>query len=246
MYCRCRLVIRVPGYRSRGSGFDYRCYQIFWVAVGLERGPLSLVRINEERLKEKVAAPVCRNEINGRSDPLRWPRPLKRKVGTSFTGSGGRSISIVGFRPKGYGVCLFCFIISVLPNKKQKSKLRGIKSTSELYRLSDRHLLTKFDANFCGYRGVAWSPTILRNSHCFVLVIINTALLLGAPMLSTWWVKISTYFQLEQFLSMIFALKIVNGIELNYYCYMLVAYRNDWTVFLKELGKGRFCGNGSL
>jgi hypothetical protein len=28
------------------------------VAVGLERGPLSLVRINEELLERKIAAPV--------------------------------------------------------------------------------------------------------------------------------------------------------------------------------------------
>ena len=38
------LVIRVSGYRYRGLGFDSRRYQIFWVVVGLERGPLSLVR----------------------------------------------------------------------------------------------------------------------------------------------------------------------------------------------------------
>jgi hypothetical protein len=42
------LVVRVPGYRSRGPGFDSRCYQIFWEVVGLERGPLSRVRIIEE------------------------------------------------------------------------------------------------------------------------------------------------------------------------------------------------------
>jgi hypothetical protein len=47
-----------PGYKSRGPGFDSRRYQILCVAVGLERGPLSLVRINEELLEKKVAAPV--------------------------------------------------------------------------------------------------------------------------------------------------------------------------------------------
>jgi hypothetical protein len=41
-----------PGYRSRGSGFDSRRYQIFWV-VGPEWGPLSLVRITEELLEWK-------------------------------------------------------------------------------------------------------------------------------------------------------------------------------------------------
>jgi hypothetical protein len=41
-----------------GLGFDsWRC-QIVCVAVGLERGPLSLVRINEELLERKITAPV--------------------------------------------------------------------------------------------------------------------------------------------------------------------------------------------
>jgi hypothetical protein len=52
------LVVRVPGYRSRGPGFDSRHYQIFLEVVGLERGSLSLVRIIEELLERKVAAPV--------------------------------------------------------------------------------------------------------------------------------------------------------------------------------------------
>jgi hypothetical protein len=47
----CGLVARVPGYRSRGTGYDSRRYQIFWKVVGLERGPLSLVRIIEELLE---------------------------------------------------------------------------------------------------------------------------------------------------------------------------------------------------
>jgi hypothetical protein len=38
---------RVSGYRTRGPGFDSRCFQIFWEAVGLERGPLSLVSTRE-------------------------------------------------------------------------------------------------------------------------------------------------------------------------------------------------------
>ena len=47
----CGLVVGVSGYRYRGPGFDPRRYQIFWVVVGLERGPLSLVRSNEELLE---------------------------------------------------------------------------------------------------------------------------------------------------------------------------------------------------
>jgi hypothetical protein len=54
----CGLLFRVPGYKSRNPGFDSRLYQIFWDVVSLERGPLSLVRIIEELLERKVAAPV--------------------------------------------------------------------------------------------------------------------------------------------------------------------------------------------
>jgi hypothetical protein len=48
--CLCGLVVRVSGYRSRGPGFYSRCFQIFWEAVGLEWGPLSLMRTTEELL----------------------------------------------------------------------------------------------------------------------------------------------------------------------------------------------------
>jgi hypothetical protein len=44
----CGLVVTVPGYSSGGPEFDSRRYHILCVAVGLERYPLSLVRINEE------------------------------------------------------------------------------------------------------------------------------------------------------------------------------------------------------
>jgi hypothetical protein len=54
----CGLVVRVPGYRSKGPGFDSRRYQIFWEVVGLERGPLNLMRIIEELLERTVATPV--------------------------------------------------------------------------------------------------------------------------------------------------------------------------------------------
>jgi hypothetical protein len=49
----CGLVVRVPGYRSRGPGFDSQRYKIFLEVMGLERGPLSLVRIIEELLEWK-------------------------------------------------------------------------------------------------------------------------------------------------------------------------------------------------
>jgi hypothetical protein len=37
----------------RGPGFNSRRHQIFWKVVGLERGPLSLMRIIEELLEWK-------------------------------------------------------------------------------------------------------------------------------------------------------------------------------------------------
>jgi hypothetical protein len=56
--CLCGVMVRVPGSGSRGPGFNSRRYQIFCKIVGLERGPLSLVRIVEELLERKVAAPA--------------------------------------------------------------------------------------------------------------------------------------------------------------------------------------------
>jgi hypothetical protein len=53
----CGIVVTVPGC-SEVMGSIPRRYQIFWVAVGLERGPLSLVSINKELLERKVAAKV--------------------------------------------------------------------------------------------------------------------------------------------------------------------------------------------
>jgi hypothetical protein len=44
----CGVVVRVPGYRFRGPGFDSWRYQIFLKVVGLERDPLSLMMIIEE------------------------------------------------------------------------------------------------------------------------------------------------------------------------------------------------------
>jgi hypothetical protein len=91
----CGPVVRVPGYRSRGPGSDSRRYQIFWEAVGLERGPLSLVRITEEL--GRVATPGLENR-----DLLRWPRDTLYSQNLTLTSStsGGRSVSIIRLRTK--------------------------------------------------------------------------------------------------------------------------------------------------
>jgi hypothetical protein len=54
----CGLLVRVSGGKPRDPGFDSQRYQIFCVAVGLERGPVSFVSINEELLERKLAASV--------------------------------------------------------------------------------------------------------------------------------------------------------------------------------------------
>jgi hypothetical protein len=46
----CGLVVTVSGYKSN-SGFDSRRYEIFFEVLGLQRGPLILVRITEELLE---------------------------------------------------------------------------------------------------------------------------------------------------------------------------------------------------
>jgi hypothetical protein len=55
------LVVRVPGCRLRGSGLDFRRYQIFWIAVDLELGPYSLVNINEDLLERKSSGSGLEN-----------------------------------------------------------------------------------------------------------------------------------------------------------------------------------------
>jgi hypothetical protein len=83
----CGLVLRVPGYISRGPGFDFQRYQIFWKVVDLKRGPFSLVSTIEELLGRNNSGCGLENREYGRGDPLRWPRgtPLFAKVGTNFT-----------------------------------------------------------------------------------------------------------------------------------------------------------------
>jgi hypothetical protein len=95
-------VVRVPGYRSRVSGFDPRRYQIFWEVVGLERGPLSLVSTIEELLGRNNSASGLENREYGRGDPSRWPRNTlyPQKLALTLPTNGGRSVGIVRLRTK--------------------------------------------------------------------------------------------------------------------------------------------------
>jgi hypothetical protein len=98
----CGLVVRVPDYRSRGPGFDYRSYQIFWEVVGLERGPFRLVSTIEELLARNSSKFGLENREYGPGDPLRWPRSTlyPQKLALTSPTSGFRSVSIVRLRTK--------------------------------------------------------------------------------------------------------------------------------------------------
>jgi hypothetical protein len=113
------LVVRVPGYRSRGPGFDSRRYQIFWEVVGLERGPLSLVRTTEELLGRNNSGSGLENREYGRGDPLRWPRDTfyPQKLAITSPTSGGRSVGIVRLLTKATESSHNCANISRLYDK---------------------------------------------------------------------------------------------------------------------------------
>jgi hypothetical protein len=78
--------------------------------VGLERGPLILVSINEELLERNVAATVYKTEINDRRGSAalttRYPSMSKSWHYISST-SGGRLVGIVSLRTKVHAVFVF-------------------------------------------------------------------------------------------------------------------------------------------
>jgi hypothetical protein len=90
----CGLVVRVPGNRSKSSGFDSRSYKIFWEVVGLERGPHSLVSTIEEVPGRKSSGSGLESREYGRRDSSRWPRDIlyKQKLALTSPTSSGHSV----------------------------------------------------------------------------------------------------------------------------------------------------------
>jgi hypothetical protein len=122
------------GFISRGPGFDFGRYQIFWPVVGLERGTLSLVSITDELFERKSSCSSLESREYGRRDPSRWPRgtlyPQKLEV-TSPT-SGGRSIGIVRSRVQAteffYMLCIIIIIIIIIIIAILQPFLMGLES----------------------------------------------------------------------------------------------------------------------
>jgi hypothetical protein len=91
----CGLVITISGFRPRSSGFDFRRCQSLWVAVGLTRGPLNLMRMNEELLEGKAAASLYKTAVGVRHSDHATPLYLQ-KLALKF----GHSFGIVHLRTK--------------------------------------------------------------------------------------------------------------------------------------------------
>jgi hypothetical protein len=130
------LVVRVPGYRSRGSGFDSRGYQIFWEVVNLERGPLSLVSTIEELLGRNSSGSDLENQEYGRGDPLRWSRDTlyPQKLALTSPTSSGRSVDIVRSWVKATE-----FVFGQIMNEDSEKQNAGRGACTRLYQTVPRH-----------------------------------------------------------------------------------------------------------
>jgi hypothetical protein len=111
----CGLVVRVYGYRSKGSGFDSRPYQIFWEVGDLKRGPLSLVRTTEKLLEWKSSGSGLENRGLRPWEfvVLITQHPLPAKFGTNFVESGGRSVNIIRLRTTATGFSWVTLLLAV-------------------------------------------------------------------------------------------------------------------------------------
>jgi hypothetical protein len=96
----CSLVVRVPGYRTRGPRFESQCYQIFWEVLGLRWGPLSLVSTIEELLERKSNSSGLEIREYGRGDPSSWPRDTLYQQKLALTSPTSGSYIILRYSPR--------------------------------------------------------------------------------------------------------------------------------------------------
>jgi hypothetical protein len=82
------------------SGFDSRCYLIFWEVVSLERSQSSLLSTLEGLLEWKCSDSGLESRKYGRRDPSRWPcgTLYPQKLALTLSTSGDRSVGIVRSR----------------------------------------------------------------------------------------------------------------------------------------------------
>jgi hypothetical protein len=155
----CGLVVRAPGYRSRGPVPNFRRYQNFWEVAGLDRGPFRLMCTTEELFGRKSCGFGLEVWEYGRRDPSRWPRGtlcLQNLALTSST-SGGRSVDIV--RTQATELLWYFRIVTTMNNIMPIRLKYGIK-TPEHYRGCFKKSFTNLKAYINLFR---------RHVECFQL-----------------------------------------------------------------------------